>query len=237
MATDDGKVSEEVVVATRKRLKLGHEDEAEPVKNAGVTTLNLSHDETLTNIEFIKHFPCLTHLDLSSCHKLTSIRDVCLLTTLKHLNLTANKKIADLEELGKLVNLRTLNLSLVFNRDDVPYPRTFDFLRPLILLRKLDISGNDWIFSVKALSSLSGLTSLDISYCPSIQDFESLVRFPTLKRLKMGLPHIVRHSLDLSFLKEMTILESLYVNRQTKLPDLPDRVRIQIEKEIYSATS
>ena len=135
MATDDGEVSKGVEVSCSKRLKLGHEDEGEPVvRNAGVTTLDLSHDGTLRSVEFLKHFPCLTDLDLSSCHKLTSIRDVCLLTTLKHLNLTANKKIADLEELGKLVNLRTLNLSLVFNRDDVPYPGIFDFLKSLTFL-------------------------------------------------------------------------------------------------------
>ena len=227
MATDDGEASEEVVVSSSKRLKLGHEDEAEPVKNAGVTTLNLSHDETLTNIEFIKHFPCLTHLDLSENRQLTSIKAVCSLDNLQHLNLTGCEKIADFEEIRRLTTLRTLDLSYVFNSDEVTYPPTLDFLSSLVFLRKLDLRMNGWLFSIAALASLPELTSLNLSFCKDIKDWEFLSRFPALKKLKIK---FVSTDFDLSFLTTLTSLESLYVTDRMKLPNIPKTIRIHISK-------
>ena len=172
----------------------------------------------------------VTTLDLSDRTDVTSISALGTLPKLRHLDLSHNEKITDLEEIGRLTTLTTLNLSLVFNRNDISYPKTFDFLMPLTFLRELNLSGNDYIFYIKTLLRLPNLTSLDISYCPSIQDWESLTRFPALKMLKMELPHIIRCSLDLSFLTEMSLLESLYINKQTKLPTLSERIRVYIEK-------
>ena len=261
---------DETVVAAAPKKKGRHA--VELVKNEHVTVMDLSNEKELRNIEFLRHFPCLTDLNLSECfllgdnycfvsaltnlrklnlfdnvrsttlvplksltnltdlnlgqnHYLTSVKDICSLPQLICLNLSGNHLMADLEEVGKLTTLTSLDLSLVFNRDEVPYPKTLDFLSSLVFLKKLNINCNDGIFSIKSLRNLPRLKILSVGYCPNITDWEFLAPFPALKKLKFEFVNIY---FDISFLSTLTSLEDLYVYHRTKLPPLSNHIRIHL---------
>ena len=141
-------------------------------RNSHVTMLDLSNDQTLTDISFLKYFPNLRELDLRESYNILNI-----------------------EFLGQLTRLEKLNISGVFFED---YTGCSDlsFLAPLVELKELDISGNFNLFYISPLTSLPNLHVLDLGLCSNIRDIKSLVGFPALKQLittrgkPLGLPKL-----------------------------------------------
>ena len=186
MATDDGEVSKEVVVSSSKRLKLGHEDEAEPVKNAGVTKLDLSDNRYLKNIDFIVHFPALQRLTLEDCSQLKdSYHPVSHLTNLVSLTLN-NVKLTTLTHLQELVSLTSLDVS------------------------------NNAMLTVKGIERLPRLKKLRLAGNTYLEDLTDVGKITTLERLNLDGVFIERQhddielvSSDLGFLISLVNLEVL----------------------------
>lgn len=219
--------------------------------NPHIKKLDLSHDQSLTVIGFVRHFSALEEISLEedmylgngykpicdlinlikvnlngvapttlkplrrllnlqelyiSQNEATSIAPLTRLP-LKVLDLSFGWRIKDLHLLGRITTLTDLNISMVYSEEDnmQEYYPSLDCLKPLINLKKLNISGNYMLFKISPLLHLPQLEILDASMCMSIKDY------PIIK--------------DLSALKEVT----LWDREPQKVGPLPSHIQLIIK--------
>lgn len=175
--------------------------------NLDVTCLDLSHDESLTDISFIAKFTELKELNLKKCYNLgNNYYPVLSLTKLTHLNLD-NEYLSDLTPIVFLVNLtslklqgsststispllelrnlKNLNLRACMCIEDI------HLLGKMTQLEKLDISGvysNENIFylSLRYLEKLVNLRTLNISHNAYLFDLAPIKNISSLTHLYIG---------------------------------------------------
>ncbi len=136
----------------------------------------------------LRHLTHLTSLDLAN-NNITRIRPIIDLP-LRNLNLDRCTYVRDVGLLRNVTTLTSLNLCMVFDNDDIAYP-PLEFLLPLVNLRRLVLSSNDWISDLTPLQTLPRLTYLDVTGVKSLRDLSSIGQIPSLRFLKATeLPHI-----------------------------------------------
>lgn len=147
-----------------------------------ITELNLQgvNDGKITNLTGLQNFSNLATLNLSG-NAITNADSISGLSKIQNLNLSdnsANESILSI--VSKLTSLKELNMSNTqLNGDQLVN------LKNLTNLQKLIISKNN-ISTVESISTLSGITSLDISVNKSFTDFKQLTAFTKLTELNVS---------------------------------------------------
>jgi hypothetical protein len=125
----------------------------EVFKNNHITKMDLSDDQELTNIDFIRFFPNLRELNLSYCWNLgDNYAAVSRLPMLEELNLY-NIGLTEVKHIKPLVHLTSLALTC----PDIK--KAMKFIVKLPNLKKLDIAGGN-IMGLEKISQLTSLESL-----------------------------------------------------------------------------
>jgi internalin A len=111
----------------------------------GLTSLDLSGCERLSDVSALSGLTALTSLNLSSCEQLLDVSALSGLTALTSLKLIGCEQLSDVSALSGLTALTSLNLSFCMQLSDV-----------------------------SALSGLTALTSLDLLGCSHVKTFAPL---------------------------------------------------------------
>jgi Leucine-rich repeat (LRR) protein len=123
-----------------------------PAKNSAITKMDLSYDNNLHNIEFIKHFQHLKSLNLSYSAIGNHYRPI-----------------------NKLPNLEYLNLMEA-------HVTTLRYLIEIPSLKSLKIDSLDMGRAAKYLSQLPNLTSIDlVFYCPGITHINEITTLKKIR--------------------------------------------------------
>ena len=197
-------------------------------RNDHVIGLDLSNDESLTNINFVKYFPSLIVLDLSGTF-IETVEDIIQLRNLIDLNLQDCYRIGDLEKLSQITTLKKLNISsIMIDMDDSPNYPSLDFIITLINLKKLDISKNELLENIEPVSCLPKLTWLNLENDP-IEDLHTLSNAKSLKKLNIAYVRDSSNHTPTAFLHDLPNLKSLTVDSTIRFFPLPDSVKIKIK--------
>lgn len=130
--------------------------------NSSVISLDLSHDESLTDISFIRHFPNLVELNLEEdCYLGNNYKPICEIISLTKLNLSG-MDITLLKPLKRLLSLQELNLS----ENQIKSISALTSLK----LHTLNLSGNWRIKDLHLVGKITTLVNLDISSILSEND-------------------------------------------------------------------
>jgi Leucine-rich repeat (LRR) protein len=175
-------------------------------RNSHITMLDLSNDESLTDISFVKYFP-----------------------NLRELNLAGSYNISNLEQIGQFTRLEKLNISSIMIRDDIIYPE-IDFISSLVNLRELDISGNQFLFKISPIAILPNLTALNLQCDQEIRDWVSLSSLKSIRRLDLFCAESAVNKINASFLLSLTDLEELTINWEMQIPELPPSIKIIVKE-------
>ena len=161
---------------------------------------------------YLKNIPSLKYLKISAPSTMGEIvDDLKQIPTLEGLTITGDVK--GIERLGEIATLHRLNLKGIFNassEDDV-FP-SLNFLTSLNLLRDLDLSHSEEIFSVYPLSKMLSLETINLSSCCNLSNLKSLSSLVNLRVLDVS--HITEfHNKtlreDIALLRGLPKLESL----------------------------
>ncbi len=129
-----------------------------------IVELDLSSNQYLTDINFVRGFPCLTNLNLSSCFNLgNNYKQASSLTRLKILNLSGTP-LTELKHISEFKNLTSLYLR------NNKLKETIKHLIPLTGLKTLSLRENQNITDLERLPELKSLTSLDLSRIMTYHD-------------------------------------------------------------------
>lgn len=198
--------------------------------NLDVTCLNLSHDESLTDISFIRHFPNLVELNLENTRLgnnykpitylyhlqslklsrlgLTAISPLTRLTSLVELDLS-HGGMRRISPLLKLINLERLNLFSCVNVKDIY------LLGNMKLLTHLNIAITTYdqpVYpSLDFLSSLLNLKSLNVSFNP-IEDLDSIGDLVNLEILDIAACGRYGYSLSYAFIDRIKSLKQVRIS-------------------------
>ena len=149
---------------------------------SNIAELNLQgvSDTKISNLTGLEQFANLTTLNLSG-NAITNSDSISGLSKIQNLNLSDNPTNESiLKTVSKLTSLKELNMSNTQLSGD-----QLSNLKSLTNLQKLIISKNN-ISTVESISSLTGLTSLDISVNKSFTDFKQLTVFTKLTELNVS---------------------------------------------------
>lgn len=193
--------------------------------------LNL-HSIGLTTVKHIVPLKNLIHLKITCPHIGNAVKYIKKLPNLRELDINGTTK--GVEKIADLTSLERLRLRCVFNKDDddTDFDLEFqplDFLSPLVNLKRLDLSSNDYIFCIKPLTKLQQLTHLNLAGCKNISDLRYLSKIKSLTRLdlsSLNSMYITTFINDLKKLTKLPNLKVLIVDESIELPSFPDKVRI-----------
>ncbi len=147
-----------------------------------ITELNLQgiNNSQISDLTGLEGFTNLEILNLSG-NAITNANSISELSKIQNLNLSDNSiNESILSTVSKLTSLKELNLSNTqLNGDQLAN------FKNLKNLQKLVISKNN-ISTVESISSLTGITSLDISINKSFTDFKQLTVFTNLTELNVA---------------------------------------------------
>lgn len=173
-------------------------------RNQEITQMDLSFDDDLHDISFIRFFPNLRELDVSNSALRNHYQPIAQLTHLERLDLWGTR-LTTAKHLISLINLKFLSISV----PDIG--RSVQYLKKLPKLDELDISGGTK--NIHKLSRLTNLKKLKLSgVFNKYRDEDDDLEFPPLNFL--------------SFLKELRVLDIsindyiFYIKPITKLPHL-----------------
>lgn len=198
--------------------------------NLDVTCLDLSHDESLTDISFIRHFPNLVELNLENTCLGNNYKPITYLyhlqsLKLSRLGLTAISplsRLASLVELDlshggmrrispllKLINLERLNLFSCVNVKDIY------LLGNMKLLTHLNIAITTYdqpVYpSLDFLSSLLNLKSLNVSFNP-IESLDPIGNLPNLEILDIAACRRYEYPLSYAFIDRIKSLKQVRIS-------------------------
>jgi len=164
----------------------------------------------ISDLSFLKVFPCLTHLHLGS-NQIEDISSLAHLNALIELNLERNY-LTDISPLSELTALKTLDLNFTQITDISPLARLTDLI-------ELNLASNQ----ITDLSPLAGLTSLKklVLYNNKITDISPLARLTALTNLDLSLNQLT----DISPLAPLTALIILNLN-SNQITDLSPLTRL-----------
>ena len=196
-------------------------------RNDHVTVLDLSNDESLTNIDFIQYFPNLKELNLEKAYELNDgYHVVSNLKRLEKLNL-AGVRFTTTAPIHSLKNLISLNLTgtpintvediiqlsnlVDLNLNSCRHIRDLEKLSVLIGLEKLNIGSvlidDDIVYpEMDFLSSLINLKELDLSGNTYLFEIAPITRLPNLIYLNLRSDQEIR---DWETLSTLTSLRKL----------------------------
>lgn len=154
--------------------------------------LSLSENEQYESIDFVAELTNLEVLDLED-GQLEDLAPIAELTRLRRLNLANCDEVTDLSPIAGLASLIELNICSTSATDLSP-------LESLAKLKSLKFDGD--VDSVDPIKRLSNLTSLEISHCKTITDFDFLSQF-------QHLTHLVLESTLIDNLSPISALDQL----------------------------
>ncbi len=176
--------------------------------------LNISYDNTITNLDPLSVLTNLTELNVSCCSLLTNINGISNLTELTKLTLSWCGELADISPVANLKNLTFLDLSLCTSlKDIVPianlkklkhldlsFCKTIEVFTPianLVELRLLNICGMSELLDIDFISELTELNNLNLSWCTKLDNVNGLFNLLNVK------------TLDLSFCSALTNIDGV----------------------------
>jgi len=177
---------------------------------------NISPDEPLTDLrltEFIAANPKLTKLtskELPNTALLKDLRSLFHLPALSVLELSDASGLSDITVLGKLTGLTKLTLAGVRTKNLGP-------LSTLSHLTTLDLSGSGEVSDISPLRSLTALKGLTLTGCPKVSELKSLVDLRELTTL--GCAGCIGIT-DVTPLKSLPKLTTLNLADCTELVDI-----------------
>ena len=124
--------------------------------------LDLTHCDSLKNVDSLKELRALTILNLSICSNLQNVDGLKGLTALTHLELLGCRSLQNFDGLKGLTALTSLNLVLCDSLQNV------DGLKELTALAHLELSRCSNLQNVDGLKEARALTSLYLRGCPKI---------------------------------------------------------------------
>lgn len=145
----------------------------------GITLLDLSHKNTLEEINPLPRFAQLKSLVMDCCDGISDLTPLASLVHLETLSIARCNAISDLSPLAKLAKLKQLDIQHSYKIQDLGP------LRHLVQLKSLDISGCKIITDLEPLSNLKKLTLLDIEDTGAT-DLRPLAKLPQLEELKLS---------------------------------------------------
>ena len=215
--------------------------------NLDVTCLDLSHDESLTDISFIRHFPNLVELNLEDdCYLGNNYKPICKilsltrlnlsgvaitklkplkkLTNLTYLNLHENNTLKKIAPICSLKNLHTLDISLCFRIIDLECIGQITSLVNLNMSHAISIEDNVHP-RLNFISALINLENLDVSCNFNLLSISPIELLPKLRRIKADMCSNVQ---DLNLLKKSQTLTDLIVDggKYRQVSNFPRRISI-----------
>lgn len=243
LASGEAEYEEAIVVAASSKKR---KHEAKSVKNEHITTMDLSNERELTNIDFLVYFPNLERLNLkesffikdsyhivsgleklkylhAACCNITTLIPLRSLTTLVSLNLRGNL-IESIEAIVHLPKLRRLNIYGCSKIKDLETLNNLTSLTNLNMgctLREDDV---DYPSTLDFLTSLVNLRKLDLSSNLYLFQIRPLILLTQLDSLDL---HSNFEITDWNELSKFISLKKLSVEKEIKLPRLPSSVEIE----------
>ena len=197
-----------------------------------LTILDLSNDDNLKNVDFLKSFTNITRLNLNYCFSLNNLNGLAQLTKLNELDLGISKSLTDINGLANLENLNKLYICTPHYQEvDMNSYEGFKLPDGLSNLKNLTILyiESTLITNVDDLANLTNLVELDLEGCTNITNLDGLLRLTKLTDFSFwygrsltdisGLAQLKNlKNLDLSFCEEITDLS--YLSNLLKLKNL-----------------
>ena len=145
----------------------------------GIKLLNLSHKNTLEELNPLPRFVHLKSLTMDYCDGISDLTPLASLVHLETLSIAGCNAISDLSPLAKLAKLKQLDIRRSYKIQDLGP------LRHLVQLESLDMSGCKIITNLEPLSNLKKLKVLDIENTGAT-DLRPLSKLPQLEELKIS---------------------------------------------------
>ena len=127
-----------------------------------IERLDLSFDNFITNVDFLRFCTNLTSLSLSRCESLQNVNGLVGCTNLNWFKLYGCESLQNVDGLQGLMNLTTLHLRECRSLQNV------DGLKGCANLTDLALSGCSSLESVDGLQGLTNLTRLDLRWSSSL---------------------------------------------------------------------
>lgn len=138
----------------------------------------------LTTTEYLIPLIKLKYLKIS-CHELGKCIEPLASLNLKELDISGSEW-KGLTKLSRLISLESITFRGFWTGYEEELQEEFpplDFLTPLVKLKILDLSCNQYITSIRPIVSLPNLTSLNLFSCSSIEDLDLLTQINSLRKL------------------------------------------------------
>jgi Leucine-rich repeat (LRR) protein len=179
-----------------------------------IETLDLSLDNFITNVDFLRFCTNLTDLNLDECRSLQNVDGLQGLTNLTRLNLFYCRSLQNVDGLQGLTNLRYLNLGDCTSLENV------DGLVGCTNLATLILSGCSSLKNVDGLAGCTNLNWLNLEACDLLKNVDGLVGCTNLTSLGLGVCDSLENvdglkgctnltEIDLSFCKSLENVDGL----------------------------